>query len=166
MTKNMGKAFEQQVFKSFSEVDGVSIDRIPDQVTRYRGSSSNICDFTVYRYPVLVYLECKTVHGNTLPFANIRENQWNGLLEKSKIDGVVAGVLCWWVDKDVTRFIHIDELEMCRHNGYKSIRYNHEPFYVDGFLPVNGDKKRVYYDYDMKKFMDDLDYWVQHWFET
>lgn len=37
------KKFEQIIRKSFERVDGVSIDRINDQTSRYKGST-NICD--------------------------------------------------------------------------------------------------------------------------
>lgn len=151
--KSYGKEFERQVFKNFSEVKEISIDRIPDQVTKYKGSSSNICDFIVYSKPNLIYLECKTVHGATLPFSNIRENQWNGLLEKSKIDGVIAGIMCWWVDYDVTRFIPIQTLEVLRLLETKSIRYDLD--YVDSIFIV-GRKKRTLFEYDMRSFLANL----------
>ena len=152
--KSYGKEFERQVYKNFSELENVSIDRIPDQVTRYKGSSSNICDFIVYDKPNLIYLECKTVHGSTLPFSNIRENQWNGLLEKSEIDGVIAGVMCWWVDKDVTKFIPIQLIDVLRNElGAKSIRFD---FLHPDAIYIHGKKKRVFYEYDMLQFLSDI----------
>ena len=115
MAVNRGKQFEEEVEKCLRRVKGVSIDRIHDQTTGYVGSS-NVCDFIVYKKPYLIYIECKSVHGNTLSihsipkpdkrgklhgfYGNISDKQWEGLLEKSKIDGVMAGVLCWWIDKD------------------------------------------------------------------
>lgn len=154
--KSYGKEFERQVYKNFSEIENVSIDRIPDQVTRYRGSSSNICDFIVYRKPNMIYLECKTVHGTTLPFSNIRENQWQGLLEKSKIDGVIAGVMCWWVDKDLTEFLSIEMLQTMKENGAKSVSY--KLLACNGYSPiiVDGKKKRTMFEYDMKDFLEKL----------
>ena len=147
--KNRGKQFEQVIRQSFEKVQGVSIDRIPDQVTRYRGSSSNICDFVVYKYPYLYYLECKTIHGATFPFSNVRDNQWNGLLGKSNIDGVKAGLLVWWVDYDVTRYIPIDVLDPIKVSGRKSIRYDDTDYL---YKEIHGEKKRVLFDYDMSDF--------------
>ena len=157
MAENRGKAFENIIKKAFEKIDGVSIDRLHDQMTGYKVTSANICDFIVYKKPYEYYIECKSVHGNTLPFSNITQNQWNGLLEKSKIEGVFAGVICWWIDKDVTAFISIEELEECKRNNYKSIRYSHLPFNEDNFIDIVGKKKRVFYDYDMDYFFHDME---------
>ena len=113
MSVNRGKQFEEVVKESFLKLSDVSIDRLHDQTNGFLGSK-NICDFIVYRKPYEYYIECKSVHGNTLPFTNITDRQWNGLLEKSQINGVFAGILCWWVDKDVTRFIPIQMLTFLR----------------------------------------------------
>ena len=168
MSKNKGKGFEQAVKESFEKIPNVSVDRIPDQVTRYLGST-NICDFVVYQYPHQYYLECKSVHGNTLSiysepklgkdgklhgfYGNIRDNQWEGLLEKSKIQGVVAGVLCWWVDKDVTLFLSIDLLQDLYEAGCKSVRYDVDYDVSVPIVEIKGEKKRVYFDYDMTDFL-------------
>ena len=106
---NRGKQFENVIKQAFLKIPDVSIDRLHDQTTGFIGSS-NICDFIVYKEPYEYYIECKSVHGNTLPFSNITETQWNGLLLKSQIIGVKAEIICWWVDKDVTKFIPIGEL--------------------------------------------------------
>lgn len=148
MAVNRGKQFEDVIRKSFEKVEGVSIDRLHDQTTGYMGSQ-NICDFIVYKEPYEYYFECKSVHGNTLPFSNITETQWKGLLEKSKIEGVFAGVICWWIDKDVTKFIPIQALQWNKENGYKSIRYNHNG---TSFIEIKGKKKRVFFDYSMEDF--------------
>ena len=84
MTQNKGKNFESIIKHAFLKVPGVSIDRIPDQTMHHKGAC-NICDFIVYKKPYEYYIECKTVHGNTLPFSNITDMQWTGLLAKSQI---------------------------------------------------------------------------------
>lgn len=154
MAINRGKDFEWVIRESFEKVPNTSVDRLHDQTNGFAGST-NICDFIIYHKPLIYYIECKSVHGNTLPLSNITKNQWQGLLNKSKIDGVIAGVMCWWVDKDVTRFISIDELERCKSTGYKSVRFEHEPFTTDGFIEIHGKKKRVFFDYDMEKFFNE-----------
>lgn len=156
MAVNRGKQFENVIRECLERVPNVSVDRIHDQTNGFRGSS-NICDFTVYKYPNQFYFECKTVHGNTLPFKNITDTQWKGLLEKSKIRGVRAGVICWWVDKDVTAFIDITMLENIKSfGGRKSIRYDCPK--TSNFIPIKGKKKRVFFDYDMEEFLDEFRY--------
>lgn len=129
MATNRGKQFEDHVRESFEKVPGVSIDRLHDQTSGFKGSQ-NICDFIVYKEPREYYFECKSVHGNTLSihsvpkpdkkgvlhgfYGNITDTQWEGLLKKSHIKGVTAGVICWWVDKDVTSFIPIQFLQLLK----------------------------------------------------
>lgn len=43
MTYSYGKRFEDVVREAFEKVPGVSIDRLHDQTTGFKGSS-NICD--------------------------------------------------------------------------------------------------------------------------
>ena len=151
--KNRGKSFEQVIREAFLKVPDVSIDRIPDQTMRYRGAK-NICDFIVYKKPYEYYIECKSVHGASLPFTNISETQWEGLLEKSKIQGVFAGVMCWWVDKNVTKFLPIQMLQNFYELGMKSINWEDPDPRI---ITVQGKKKRVFFDYDMDGFFHSIE---------
>lgn len=171
MAVNRGKKFENAVRESFEKVEGVSIDRLHDQTTGYQGSS-NICDFIVYKEPYEHYIECKSVHGNTLSihsipkpdrhgvlhgfYGNITDKQWEGLLEKSQIAGVTAGILCWWIDHDVTLFIPIKTLNIWRtQTSVKSVRFD---IYQKDFdvIKIGGRKKRVFFDYDMEAFLQEV----------
>lgn len=153
MAINRGKEFEEVVKQAFEKVPNTSIDRIHDQTNGFRGSK-NICDFIVYHYPNHYYIECKTVRGNILPFSNITDRQWQGLLEKSKIKGVIAGVICWWADKDVTKFIPIQALDKLKRLCKKSIRYDDNSF---DNLEIDGTKLRTFFRYDMEKFLNEVD---------
>ena len=165
MAKNRGKQFEEKVREAFEKVPDVSVVRLHDQTTGFLGSS-NHCDFIVYKKPYEYHIECKSVHGNTLSihskdpskkYGNITNKQWEGLLEKSKIKGVKAGVLCWWIDRDVTLFIDIKRLKFLRDGGLKSIRYDNEEW-SDLIIPIQGKKKRVFFDYDMKQFFKEAEH--------
>ncbi len=164
MSQNRGKQFENVIREAFEKVAGVSIDRLHDQTTGFYGST-NIADIIVYRKPYEYYFELKSVNGNTQSihsndptkkYGHITNKQWEGLLETSKIQGVTAGIICWWVDKDVTLFIDIRRLKFLRDAGCKSIRYDNEEW-SNLIIPIHGKKKRVFYDYDMKQFLDDLE---------
>lgn len=158
MAVKRGKEFEGIIKTAFEKVRGVSIDRLHDQTTGFRGSQ-NMCDFIVYKEPYQYYIECKTIHGNVLPFRNITDTQWSGLLEKSQIDGVRAGIICWWIDRDKTFFIPIEYLELLRLDNLKSIHVGmaqsaysekKEKFPIE----IHGKKKRVFFDYDMEAFFN------------
>lgn len=154
MGENRGKKFENVIKTAFEKVDGVSIDRLHDQTTGFKGSS-NICDFIVYKEPNEFYIECKSVHGASLPFSNITDKQWQGMLEKSRIKGVFAGVICWWIDKNVTLFIPIQVLQICKYRGWKSIRYDVSG-YRGSIKEIKGKKKRIFFEYDMKEFFNEI----------
>lgn len=145
---SIGKNFESIVGKAFEAMPDVSIDRIPDQTMHYK-DRKNVSDFIVYKFPTQYYIECKTVHGNTLPLSNI--TQMVALYGKCFIPGVKAGVLCWWVDKDITRWLPIGWLYIAKINGKKSIRYD-DP--IDGGKLIKGRKKRTYFEYDMTSFFE------------
>lgn len=140
-----GKDFESIVKESFEKIPNTSVYRIPDQMS-YMSGSKNPCDFFVYHKPILYALECKATNKPSLPFTNITEYQWAELLKMSKVDGVVAGILCWWVNNDVTMFIPIQFLEMLKQNGAKSIRYDADDCVL---IKIPGRKKRVFWEYDM-----------------
>lgn len=151
MPQNRGKKFEEYIRKSFEKIPGVSIDRLHDQTNGFRGSQ-NICDFIVYKKPYEYYIECKSVHGNVLPFRNITDTQWEGLAKKSQIQGVFAGVICWWIDKDITKFIPIRHLILLDMNGNKSYRYDWEGESIE----IHGKKKRIFFEYDMEGFFNEI----------
>lgn len=162
MSVNRGKDFEKVIKEAFEKIPGVSIDRLHDQMNGFAGSA-NISDFIMYKYPHEYYIECKSVHGNTLPFSNISKNQWNGMLEKSKIDGVFAGVMCWWIDKDVTLFLPIQILYQLRRTNNKSVKYDINE-YIGNVVKIKGKKKRVFFEYDMEEFfkITDIEYKRKH----
>ena len=66
MSVNRGKDFEKVIKESFEKVPNTSVVRLHDQTNGFAGST-NPCDFLIYHAPHLYALECKSVHGNTLP---------------------------------------------------------------------------------------------------
>lgn len=146
MAVSRGKEFEGIIKEAFLNVPNTSVDRLHDQMSGFKVTSKNVSDFIVYHKPHEYYIECKSVHGNVLPFSNITDHQWASLLEKSEIDGVIAGVIVWFIDHDVTYFVPIQQLQYAEGYGKKSIRYD------DTFIKkidIPGKKKRVFFEYDM-----------------
>lgn len=157
---NRGKDFEDKIREAFEKVPECSVDRLHDQMSGYAGSS-NVCDFIIYRKPYQLYLECKACYGNTLNFHNITDNQWKGLLEKSTIDGVIAGVVIWFIDHDLTVFIPIQALADHRFYGDKSVNVKTVANeYGMNAIPLAGEKKRIFFEYYAKEFLDYLQ-WLE-----
>lgn len=155
MSENRGKQFEAIIRRTFSAVKDTTVVRLQDPTTGYLGNS-NICDFIIYNYPNQYFIECKTIHGNTFPLSNISKNQWEGLLEVAPIKGVVAGIICWFVDKDTTLFLPIQELQKLKQQGKKSVRFD---IHNSKFIPIAGKKKRVFFEYSMKEFIERTKKW-------
>ena len=144
---NYGKKFEQ-IFKhdwrkSFPEG---FIYRLNDQVSGYKITSANVCDFICYNYPTLYLIECKTHKGASIPFKNI--TQYERMLSYSNIDGVVSGIVLWLYEKDIGPiFIPISTITKLKKEGKKSVGIKAiEEGYDIIVLPSN--KKRVFYETD------------------
>ena len=155
--QNRGKDFEEQIRLSLESLPNVSFDRLPDPMAGYSGIR-NICDFSMYHYPNMFFLECKSLYGNTLNFkSDITENQWNGLLEKSKLYGCIAGICIWYIDYDLTVFVKIQDLEKHKQSGKKSLNINEitGENSIDHFI-IDGVKKRVKFSYFGDKFLKNL----------
>ncbi len=159
MAESMGKKFEEVIRGCFEKVPDTSVTRLPDPVMGYLGYR-NISDFIVYHYPHQFFIECKSCHGNTFPIGNIElgtygnmtENQYKGLIEMSKLYGVIAGVIVWWVDKDRTAYIPINTIKEMREQGGRSISCQINC--GAGIFDIPSQKKRVFFDYDMAEFFN------------
>ncbi len=152
-SNNIGKKFEEAVRKSFELVPDVSIDRLRDAPKKLKGVD-NPSDFIVYKKPHELYVECKSHRGNTLPFSCIRKEQLDGMSEKWLKPGVVAGFIIWFIDHDLTVWVSIDMIKTLMWFGYKSL--NIKDLEKIPHLVVPGKKKRIYFEYDMKQFLEDL----------
>lgn len=159
---NKGKQFEQVIHQAFSKVPDVSIDRLRDAPRKLKGVD-NPSDFIVYKKPHEVYVECKSHKGNTLPFSCIRDEQIKGMTEKAKIEGVKAGIIVWYIDKDITVWYPIGLVVERILALEKSLNVKDTELWSSDVwdkdkrcIVIQGKKKRVYFDYDMEKFLEDL----------
>lgn len=147
-----GKDFEEIIKKEFLDVPETTVERLPDPTAGYLGYR-NPCDFLIYNYPNVYYIECKTVHSHRLPLTNITFNQRVGMLEASKVKGVIAGIICWFIPEDKTYFIPIQVVERLRLNGAKSLNLRKEKEMKD-WIEIYGEKKRVFFSYDISGFIE------------
>jgi len=120
MSGYSGKDFEKDFKESAGNYEDISIDRFYDNVGGYAGIK-NICDFVLYRHPLEYYMELKVHKGNALPFSCITDYQWTGLMKKSNITGVRAGILIHFTDYEETYFVDIKLLQYLAEHGSKSL---------------------------------------------
>lgn len=140
---NNGKAFEYEFAKQCEKVTEIQLTRLHDNVNRFK-DINNPCDFILYYYPNVFYLELKSTKGKSFPFANIRKNQWDNLSDYAHVKGTYPGFLVWFYEYNETYFLHIRTLEKILKSGKKSI--NLEECKKLGIL-FDGKLKRKYTQY-------------------
>lgn len=157
MAINRGKQFEDNIRNQFEKVSNTLCLRLYDVTMGYK-EINNPCDLIVFRNGTLNLFECKAIHGNTLNFkSNIRGNQWNQLLEYSYIGGVNAGIICWFIDLDITLFLDIAWLQVLKEKNYKSFNAKKDLETIPISI-IHGDKKRIFFEYDLEKFLEEISY--------
>lgn len=153
MSDNVGKKFEAQFKKDWLRIPNISIDRLYDTMNGYK-SISQVCDYIVYHYPNIFYLEVKTHKGNTFPFSNL--TQYDKLQEKRGIRGVRAGVVLWLYEHDAIMYVSAYEISRMKHDGLKSINikmYNDENCKYK-IVKIPSIKKRVFFESDYSVLFD------------
>ena len=147
MPVSLGKKFEEH-FSTQLEDAAICFDRFKDDTAGYKGIR-NICDFSVFFNGYLFYIECKSIHGKTFNYANLTDNQYTGLLDKCEYDKVIAGVLIWFIDCDVTVFVPITVIKQHKELlNYKSFKSYEIP---DMCTIFEGKKLRKFFKYDIDK---------------
>lgn len=131
MKTNRGKDFEKNV-KTGLAVDDYYVVRLQDSMGGFAGIN-NPCDFIAFRSPMLLMLECKAIHGNTLNFkTHIRPNQERGMYKAfMEHNCVYAGFLVWYIDHDKIKFYPIHELVDAKANGEASFSVKDTQFGFD-----------------------------------
>lgn len=146
---SLAKNFENLVREQLGEIDNSYVLRLYDVQSGFSGVNT-VCDLLFYKEPNLFMLELKTTKGNTLPLSNIRDNQFDGLYDAmKKADGIIAGLLVWFYDKDVTLFFPINLVHKRKNEGAKSLRFDDNEA-----IKIDGKKKRTYFVYDFTNLLE------------
>jgi len=176
MADNIGKKFELD-FKKSCDLYNICHTRLVDsnkfgnnKGTRF--TPKNPCDFIMYSYPNVYYLELKSTLVNNISFnqpvtvqekdkpkPDIKSEQVSALLKYSQYRGVIAGLILRFEDKNThdgeTYFIDINDFVnwTCKINK-KSINKNDAKelgiFIDSSMLKVNK-------NYNMGKFIKDCE---------
>ena len=153
MAQNYGKAFEKKFWEDWQSSFPFSfIYRLHDQVTGYKETSKNPCDFVAYDYPLFFMIECKSTKGNTFNFGKLR--QFDLMKSYIGIKGLYAGVVIWFIDHYKVCWVPIEEVKRLKAEGYKSINVSmiDDEKYKVCSLPSA--KKRIFLDTNYHKIYD------------
>lgn len=169
MPKNIGKKFENN-FK-VSIPDDVFYYRIKDaaqsfsQSEHLRFSSKNPCDAFLYKYPVLIAVEMKSVGTSSVSFERNKDekgvihlHQIEALREFSSHNGIVAGFVLNFRHKDGTEkcyFLDINNFDKMINRLTKK-SFNEKDLSGNNPIIIENIKKRINYKYNVSKFMNDV----------
>lgn len=118
---NLGKKAEIKIKEWLNRSEeGFCFDRLPDQMTGLYGSS-NICDFTLYRYPYFYYIESKATENDRFDYSMITDYQRDNMLEKSNIGGVRCYVIVLFATQKRAFVLNIQDIVDEISRGKKSI---------------------------------------------
>lgn len=121
MNDGLGKKAEQKIKEWLDKPEsGYSFDRIKDQMTGFYGSS-NICDFTCFKSPYMYYIESKATYEDRFDFTSITDTQYNGLLQKSYIQGVYGVIILLYASYKRAFVIDIRSIQELKDRDVKSI---------------------------------------------
>lgn len=145
MGVNRGKQFEEKFAENWETCfPGDVIIRLHDQMSGYKVTSQNPCDFICFTHNKLFMIECKSHDGSSIPFEAIP--QYERLLRYKNKKDVYPGIIVWFKDKDKVIWIPIEEAEKIYNSGEKSIGLRHMNIYK--LLEIPSIKKRVFMQSD------------------
>lgn len=153
MALNNGKKFEVKFKEDWKKAfPGGFIYRLPDQLTGYRVTSKNPCDFLCYVKPCLYLLECKSHKGNVFPWTAL--TQYDRLVTYAGIEGVRAGVMLWMQDHDTVVYLPIRTVQCMKQDNLKS--FNIKTLKNDQYriIEIPSIKRRVFLDSDYSAMAD------------
>ena len=162
---NSGKMFEEDFYDSFfteiavgttgktrkiAKYPELSIDRVYDNMGGLSGVAG-YCDFNVYLYPNLYHFELKHITEGSLPFDNITPRQFAGLLAKSEVPGICAGIVVEFGPSafclNEVFYMRIVDVLMLKENcGRKSMT---RKMFEDYGIRLFAHKKRTRYTFDV-----------------
>jgi recombination protein U len=144
--RDRGKQFEERFRADWLKTFPQSvIIRLPDQMSGYKTTSRNICDFICFNDGILYLIECKSHKGASIPFECIR--QYNLMKSFVGIKGVRVGVVLWLYEKDVEYYIPTSTIETLKKENKKSVGLKAvEEGYNIKVIPTT--KKRVFLEAD------------------
>lgn len=153
MKTDLGKKWEEVFKQNWKKCfPNTFVFRLKDQMTGYKETSGNPCDFLCFTGRNLFMVECKEHEGASIPFSVIP--QYERLLDYKGISRVKPGILIWFSEKDTVIWVPIETAEKIYTNGEKSIglrlldqkdKFGNKLYNI---IVLPAEKKRVFMDVD------------------
>lgn len=149
----LGKQFEIQFKKDWKQsFPNTFIYRLPDQITGYKDTSQNPCDFLAFNNNTLYMLECKETTEGTINFSKIP--QLDRLKEFIGLNNVKQFIIVWYSQHDKVIACPASEALKMRDDGKKSISLKMLEDKSYNIIEVPSTKKRVFMESDYTCLVD------------
>ena len=143
----LGKAFESEFRKDWKKsFPNTFLYRLPDQVSGYKTSSQNPCDFIAFNNNTLWMLECKETTEGTINFSKIP--QLERLEEYIGLENVEQYIIVWYSQFDKVIACPASEALKMKKDGKKSISLKMLADKSYNIIEVPSIKKRVFMESD------------------
>lgn len=122
MDDKLGKEAEGKIWEWLDRPnEGYSFNRLYDQMSGWYMVSRNICDFIVYKYPNIYYIESKATEKDRFDFSMISDTQYEGLLKNSKIQGCYGLVIILFASYKRAFILDIRDIDDMKAQGKASL---------------------------------------------
>ena len=148
---SLGKKWEAKFKEDWKKTfPNTFIYRLPDQMSGYKQTSNNPCDFICFANRKLYLVECKEHKGASIPFTAIP--QYERLLSFKGFDQVYPGVLIWLSERDIIIWCPIEAMEQMVKDGKKSLGLKTLEEKLYNIIQVPAIKKRTFMEADFSIF--------------
>ena len=121
----LGKKAEAKIKEWLDRpLEGYCFGRFYDQMNGFYKVSRNISDFYMYKSGQFYYIESKSTWKDNFAFNMLTEDQHDGMLEKSKIDGVHGIVIVLFATHQRAFWLDIQDIKALEDSGTKSLNIN------------------------------------------
>ena len=157
MAVSKGKPFEEKLSAQLREYDdSILVERLHDQMTGFINVSKNPSDFIVYKYPYMIYLECKSVRGASIPKDNLVQLERMEERCTPRRKGVLGVFVIWFIDHKCTFWIDHRYIRESIDNGLKSFNYEvlmHTAKFDERVKLIPATYPRVYGKYNFEEIL-------------
>lgn len=154
---SLGKKWEVEFKQDWkASLPNSFIYRLPDQMTGYKQTSMNPCDFVCFADKKLFMVECKEHKGISIPFSAMA--QADRLIQYMELPDVYPGLLVWFSDPEVQKVIWVGAhtIKKMLDDGQKSIRLKmlEDPNNPYNIKVLEGTVKKKFVKIDYSQYLE------------